>query len=284
MIMNRADLITEKLLTPVLKQLKISDYTVEINSGSAKGDGFMGDIWCVKVHHSAGDLELIVKTATTNAIQREITGTDVIFKNEINFYTVIFPELDSLQKDKQVKHPLEMTKCYAGSLTAPDEALLMQNLRADGYVVRDKRNTFDEVHIDLLLNYYAKLHALSFALSSQQPQVFKSLANHVMNALPILFPNFLDAVKERMRWNAQMLRGKGLIVEAEAAERIIGEAENVFFINEGAVDEYTVFLHGDCWNNNMLFKYDVRWRFDGRLAFVVNFLCRRPLENQRMCA
>lgn len=272
MIMNRAELITEKLLTPVLSELKIKNYTLEINSGSAKGDGYLGDIWSVKVHHPDGDLELIVKTATTNEIQREITGTDVIFKNEINLYTVIFPQLDSLQRDKQVKHPLEMTKCYGGSLTEPDEAMVLQNLRADGYVVRDKRNPFDEAHIELALNYYARLHALSFALCSQRPEVFKNLANCVENPLPIIFPNFVDAAKERMRWNAQMLRDKGLVEEAEAAERIIEDAENVFFINEGAVGEYRVFVHGDCWNNNMLFKYDVRGRFAWRIVLGVIFV------------
>lgn len=254
--MSRTEVLTKTLISPVLTELKISDYSLKINSGSSKGDGYLGDIFSVKVRHPGGDIDLIVKTAAKDANQRRITRTDVLFRNEINFYTLVFPEMDELQR--QVKNPLKLTRCYATSLTDGEETLVLQDLKIEGFRLCERRKPLDETHIILVLDYYAKLHALSFALRSQRPEVFKKLTNCVTNVMPLFFPNFMDGIKSRMRRNSQMLRERGLVEEANAAERIIGEAERTFFMNDESADEYSVITHGDCWSNNMLFKYDVR--------------------------
>lgn len=256
--MNRAETLTKILLPPVLNKLDISDYTIEIKSASTTGDGYIGDVFSVKVKHKNGDIDLIVKTAVRDENLRELIRTDTVFKNEVIYYTAIFPEMDSFQKKNQVKNPLEFTKCYTTSLKKGEETLVLQNLKAEGYSLCDRRNTFDAPHVALVLNYYAKLHALSFGLRSQRPEAFKKFENSLVNVFPLMYPNYIDGLKQVMRGNAEMLKRRGLTKESEAAEKITEEAEQILYLYNIPADESAVLLHGDCWGNNLLFKYDVR--------------------------
>lgn len=256
--MSRAELFIEELLAPILPKLNITDHSLEVNSGSAKGDGYLGDIWNVKVHHSNGDIKLVVKTAEPDEHQREIIRIELLFESEINFYTTIFPAMDALQVEKQVEYPLKLTKCYGSSLTKGKEALILQDLKSEGYSLYDRKKPFDEAHLTLALKHYAKLHALSFALRSQRPEVFRQLTDSVINIMPLIYPNFIDSVRAQILKNAEMLKQRELIKEANAVEKVAKEVEKIYYMNEEPPDQYSVILHGDCWINNMLFKYDVR--------------------------
>lgn len=246
----------KKLLTPILPKFNISDYIININAGSAKGDGYAGDIYSVNVKHKNGDLDLIVKIAAKDETTRKDLHSDIIFRNEINLYTKIFPEMDLLQKEKRVSNPLEMTKCYNSSLIKYEEAIILENLKTKQYKHHPMKQAFDKAHVVLVLKQYAKFHALSFALRSQRSEIFKKITEYTTNVAPSMYPNFIDAIKLQMRKCAEMLKCNGLIKEGEAAEKLAEEAENILYLNEEP-NEYTTIVHGDCWCNNMMFKYDV---------------------------
>lgn len=268
--MHRAELLIKSLLPPVLNKLDITDYTIEINAGSATGDGYLGDIFSVKVKHNGGDTDLIVKTAPRDKQLRELLRADLVFRNEIVYYTEVFPEMDSLQKERQIQHPLEFTNYYTSSLKRGEETLVLQNLKTAGYRLCDRRKPFDAPHLVLVLNYYAKLHALSFALRSQRPEVFERLANSLLNVLPVIYPSYIDGIKQLMRRNANMLKRRGLGKESASAEKIANEAELILYLQNVPADESCVLLHGDCWSNNLLFKYDVRVsRVNGNVVKVM---------------
>lgn len=257
MILNDAEALTRKLLAPIVTKLNIGDYTLDINPGSAKGDGYLGDIWSVKVLHDNGALNLIVKAATTDEELRKITKTNMVFKNEINFYTIVFPEMDSFQNENGVRNPLKLTKLYASSLLEGEEMLIMEDLNANGYSLCDKREPLDKAHIILVLNHYAKLHALSLALRAQRPESFKKIAQNVANVMSALFPNYSESFIVQMKKNAQMLAQRGFSEEGTAADNLIEQLEKIIFMDDIPTDECTVVVHGDCWNNNIMFKYDV---------------------------
>lgn len=254
---DSAKLLLKKWLAPFLTEQNIKDYSVELDSGSEKGDGYLGDIWGVKVQHENGNIDLVVKAAAKDDTARKVTVIDCIFKNEVTFYTKISSAMNSLQQEKQVSEPFKITKCYASSLVEKEEALVLENLKTKGFSLYERRKAFDKAHVILTLDNYAKYHALSFALRVQRPEMFKELASQLTDIMSLFYPNIMAGLKKYMRKCVEMLKRNGLTEEAKAAEKIAEEPEKVLYLNEKPPDEYTVITHGDCWSNNMMFKYDV---------------------------
>lgn len=248
------DIITfvKKLLHPILAELKMSDYSLNINPGSAKGDGYLGDIYSVKIHNKTDDIDIIVKAATKNPIARKDIPIQILFRNEIDFYTRIFPVLSRLQNEKNVSNPFEIAKYFTGTLNECEEVLILENLKVQGYKIHTRRRLLDELHVILALKAYAKFHALSFALRSKN---FEELANLATNVIPLMYPNLINAMKVQMWKCVDILKRNGLIEESKAAERITENAEDILYIIKP--DDYSVIVHGDCWSNNIMFQYDV---------------------------
>lgn len=253
-----AKLLVQSLLTPVLSGLNIKKYTLEIDYGTTAGDGYASEIWKVKVLHQGKDIDLIVKSVGTGESHNAMLHLDSAFRNEINFCTKVFPAMDSLQRERKVKAPLELAKCYATSSKQGNEALVLENLKVKGFTMCDRLKPFDETHVTLVLQHYAKLHALSLALHDQRPETFEKVTASITNVLSVALPSFADSFKMQINRNAKMFRQRGLIEESRVAEKIATEFEDIIFEFSECSDRYVVVTHGDCWCNNMMFKYDVR--------------------------
>lgn len=247
------------LLSEALAKLNITNYTFVINnSGKGSGDGYSGETYKVKVKHQHGEIDLFVKQATESEQHRNFLYTEKIYKNEIGFYTSVFPVLDKFQKDKNVKNPFQITKCYATSLENRAELLVLEDLVAAGYKPCDRKKPLDEFHVSLVLRSYGKFHALSLALHDQHPELFKQITGNLTDLFPLVFPTLLASMKMQVIKNLQMLIENGYTAEFQLAEKVTKELEGTLVMNSESDDPYNVVTHGDCWCNNMMFKYDVR--------------------------
>lgn len=64
-----------------------------------------------------------------------------------------------------------------------EEVLILEDMREQGYVMLDRRNSLDVTHCQLVLEHLAKLHAISFAMRDQKPEQFNSLKNSISETL-----------------------------------------------------------------------------------------------------
>jgi hypothetical protein len=64
-----------------------------------------------------------------------------------------------------------------------EEVLVMEDMREQGYILRDRRFGLDVSHCQLVLEELAKLHALSFAIRDQKPEQFNNLKNSISETL-----------------------------------------------------------------------------------------------------
>lgn len=248
----------QTLLSSSLARLKIYDYTLDVNYAKSKGDNYGSEIWRVKVKHQSGEINVFVKIAINDEQHRNLVNSEKTFKNEATFYTTVFPTLDQLQREKQVNQPFLIPKCYATSLKEGEEALALEDLKAAGFEMCDRKKPLDEAQIALVLKQYGKLHALSSALRDQNPQIFKGISSSVTDLSALFFHNLADCFKMQALINAEMLERFSLTAESEVARNVAEKLEEILTIPCEPDDPYAVLIHGDCWCNNMMFKYDVR--------------------------
>lgn len=272
-MINAADYTTtiQTLLSPTLTKLNIFNYTLDISCGKSKGDGYVSEIYRVKVKHGNGEIDLIVKSVIDNEDHRKLMHAEEVFKNEIAFYTTVFPVLDQFQRERRVSEPVEIAKCYATSLDERKEALVLEDLKAAGYLLCNRRKPLDEAHIALALRQYGKLHALSFGLRDQRPEDFKRISASLTDIFPLVFSEFIESFRPQILKNAEMLKERGLIAESELAKETAADLEHILLRCCEPDDPYTVVIHGDCWCNNMMFKSDV-------IFFCILFYVRRILN------
>lgn len=155
----------------------------------------------------------------------------------------------------------EYPKCYSTVDTAPYECLVLEDLGASDFVMIDKlHGSITADNVNLVMSSLGKFHALSFALRDQQPEKLQDLAKE----LPELFIRFKD---DNMSKYFDML-GPKIIEQAKSMndDRITAPIEEMFsgkvldlmaeYVDGTRSEPYSVICHGDCWNNNTMFRLD----------------------------
>lgn len=153
----------------------------------------------------------------------------------------------------------EYPACFSTIDSNLSEALLLEDLRERGFEVMDLRHepvSFE--HIKLVMQALGKFHAISFALKEQASDHYNILASKIREML------FIKSDKHRMEYlnslreiSLNSLKSKG---DAELARKMqeIGSNTDILeqCLSSGDAEPHTVICHGDCWNNNTLFRHN----------------------------
>ncbi|CAH1365646.1 unnamed protein product [Tenebrio molitor] len=220
---------------------------VNITGNTEKGDGYVGDIIFVHVTGKTKDsfpkdYDLVVKGTKKNLNLRNITPAKTFFRNEIYFYDTVLPAFIAFQLEKGVEDTFNCVPKYYGSFTTDDQdVLVFENLLTSGYSIWDKRTPLTRNHIDLVVDRYAKFHAISAAMKNQQTQKFDELTRPHRQ----LFKEF-DGKFANVKMPFE------LAIE-EICDLLKGDLdETVASVKD--FKGFEVVTHGDCWNNNFMFQ------------------------------
>lgn len=254
---QRCSVVTESVHR-VIKNLQLEDFHIDIDDSSATANGFLGVISFVEVKHKKGALHLAVKL--TNDEQRDFVNLNQMFAREVLFYEKVFPALDEFQKGRGVEKPFtSVAKCYLASSKNGCEALVMENLKSKGFQLLNRLVPMDENHVAFVLREYGRLHALSFALKDQKPEKYREIAEEMDDC----FKGFLQSTKAighyeaRFRILADLLRKQGRDDVARKVDKFVGKLGDFLMNYSDPNHPQSVVVHGDCWTNNMMFKYEV---------------------------
>lgn len=171
-------------------------------------EGHLSEISFVDVSYEtdSGEKEMlhlaIKKSKETEALKDVMIR---VFEQETLFYRTIFPIFLEYQIQRNVKDVFNpLVKFYKTVITDSVRVIILENVKAKGFELRDRRQPLTLQHLTLALQYYGKFHALSFAVNDRQPELFKVLSNNVNEALnkhlgilatliPIAFEHTLDS-------------------------------------------------------------------------------------------
>lgn len=265
--MNISSFVIEAL-DKIAKDEGFLDYEIEQEPGSDHGDGFVAKMLAVTLigKRKIGDkitdskLHLMCKLLPENLDRRDVFDTASIFEHEIYVYNKILKVFDQFQYEKNI--PIEdrfteYPKCYgtASDFEKREHVIIMENLKSIGYGLWDKAKPIDYDTTCLYMNTLGKLHALSFALRDQKPELFNQISD---------IKDVMVTVMERDNtMNMMLLAGfdKGISLLDQECERKIlqnfkenSKEETIRLLSKGLAGKSYVLGHGDSWNNNLLYS------------------------------
>ncbi|KAF2901783.1 hypothetical protein ILUMI_04399 [Ignelater luminosus] len=252
----------EKCLMKIAEKEGIVDVVIS-NLPEIDGQGYLSNISVMNLQgqRTTGErckLNLLIKIAATNEKLRQITAVGQLFHSEIRMYDSIFPAFYEFEKQRGIANPFSIVpKCYTTFRNTVPEILIFENLNESGYHNWNRKLQMDSEHVKTVLKEYGKFHAVSFAMRDQNPKQFQQLIKNFDNNIDIMF-------KKSGIFYAYVTKVKRLLtlldLQADSSifrkyQEFINKAEEKFDFLISESDNVHAILHGDCWCNNMLFKY-----------------------------
>ncbi|KAF2893917.1 hypothetical protein ILUMI_12260 [Ignelater luminosus] len=260
---DRIDNQIEVLLKTVAEEEGFQNYKIEKAPGSMKGDGYLGLITavCITGKTDSGKektLHLIVKSASKSDAVRVETPLSNVFDREIYMYNTVIPAFQRFEKERNLPPFSGSAKCYKACMVDKSEALILENLKEAEYSVWERRLPMEHDHVSLVMAEYGRFHTISLAMKDQEPERFKKLTENMYDIFAMFMEkaNFMKMFENQCR---KALDSLDVVTDKKAYttfKTFIDEELHKFINNlPKLVDKYSVILHGDCWANNMLFKY-----------------------------
>lgn len=259
-----------KLIEETTQELGLKKWEYYIEPGSKKGDNYIGLIYRVIVtglnfKGATVKLSLIAKLAPENKIRREKYQVEDCFAREKLTYESVLPEMTKIQKQQNISSDdrfISDMKCYRISTEKGKECILMEDITTKGYQMWDRNKPLDLDHAVLAMQQLGKFHAISFALKDQKPELFKKFSNledvvfsneeYFTDLIPY-FNLFIDKAIDTLDDNEIGARDK--------MQEFKKHFMKIMFdgVKASLAEPYAVVCHGDCWTNNMMFKYEVNF-------------------------
>ncbi|CAG9853778.1 unnamed protein product [Phyllotreta striolata] len=249
-----------QLIDKIAKKNNFDKYEVTTQAGSTKGDNFMGVLTTVTLNEAGKTLELIMKAALENEALRKITPIHEIYLREIYFYQNVLDSMRRFEEQYNIERPFAgCPKLYGASKADRSECFVLENLRSLGYTLWDKKSPMNSGHITAVLKQYAKFHAISMAMKYTKPDLFEAVVSKVSKYV-FDSPDMQKDVFETIATTQMSGAYKAVEGEPEMTEILNFVKEKLVeevVTRDSSKDEYRLTLiHGDCWCNNFMFKYD----------------------------
>ncbi|XP_044264863.1 uncharacterized protein LOC123011482 [Tribolium madens] len=242
-------------ITSVSETSGIKNPTIASITTNQKGEGYLGEIFMVTITDPQGrPHHIVVKAAFLDEKIREIAPIRKSFQNETYFYSHLCPAFGHFAG----KSPEFVPKCFKTVVEENREMLALENLKEKGFDCFDKTAELDEKHVELIFKTYGRFHAFSFALRDQNPEKYNKLVKGLCNVYGEFlekkyFPEHLMEVSKVVE--KAFVPGEDDDIITQYKKYSGYNIVNSFADCVNSEPKYAALLHGDCWSNNMMFKY-----------------------------
>ncbi|XP_066602468.1 uncharacterized protein [Prorops nasuta] len=263
----------QKHLQQIAKSLKLAEPKFRVVDATKKGANYAGIVYRVITEGMRNGkferINSILKCAPQEETRRELLNTNRIFLREIFFYEKVLPIFADLLSEHHMQLG-QFPTLHGVWAENGNEVLILEDLSRKGYVMKSSK-TLDYDHVSLAIQHLGRFHAYSFATRAKNPAAFEELK--AMEE-PIFFRQkrnstsksrgelYCDLVEEALKDEDKFYRDRfdafRKIVYDELVEAVMG----------ANAEPYAVVNHGDCWTNNILFKYDEKTKKPTSLYFI----------------
>lgn len=252
-----------RMFKEYLMHAGISNYSLTLSSGLDENKNFCGVIIRAQVKGRNNGSEFcshyIIKCAPPGDVIRTTLPVRNAYVMEMYVYSKVFQEFSTIQQEHHILKPIKPYPAYYTSLsTERQEMIVLENVKELGYRHHSQNQPLDYEHILLVVKQYAQLHALSYAIRQQKPELFEEFAANTQNHFwkHFKYEGVLMVIQHRID-NA--LKALDPVVNKPLYEKFSSFAENVVSIVTDKINskkQHQVISHIDCGISNLLFKYD----------------------------
>lgn len=232
---------------PDKKDVEVTSFHVAV--GSKKGEGYMSELFRLRVESSVGTYSLIVKKPHSSEEQYDLLHPYHFFPTEISFYTDYLPDIQAALQSCREDEALVPELFYADM---GREVLIMDDLAVKGYKAgdRDNRLTFDQAA--LVLKKLAKYHAGSMVANKNNKGKFSA---HPFDAFGI-DGGFVEVLILNARAMGEEIKSFGEEFQSVAKKWPLFVDNFVRLLGENMLSkrQLNVLIHGDLWFSNLMFK------------------------------
>ncbi|XP_028136987.2 uncharacterized protein LOC114331581 [Diabrotica virgifera virgifera] len=239
---------------------KIENFEIEEHEGNQRGQGHLGEMVFLSLKNkiTGEDHHLVVKQCLEGA-EETSKFMSMCFNNEVHFYKNVIPAVEALQKSyPKVELFNNIPKCFATSSKKREEKLVMENLNLQGYKGHPKKIPLNSKMFEIIFKTYGKFHGISYAFKHYHPEQFTELGARYQKNLKMFFEQGM--MKQRLisicTTTKEFLEEEDEIKIIDSFKKFSDNAPQMFFDALEYKSPYSVFLHGDCWSNNMMFKHN----------------------------
>ncbi|GBP79724.1 hypothetical protein EVAR_49423_1 [Eumeta japonica] len=244
------------VIEDIAKTHDMDEFIYHVDSVCGRGEHYVANLFRVYVFDEKQKdncVQVIVKTLLNST--RE-TLFHRLHEREVLVYDEVLPEFQEIQKNiNDVNERLLIMKRYYPREELHKEVILLEDMLERGFVMRDKTKAMDYEHADLVVRNLAKLHAFSYVLKIREPvkfETFKDRFSDIVFSEDFLNEsNFKDYFSESFSTSVKVVTDVSAKLKLEELASTVIDRMNEFV----KATDYSVLCHGDCWTNNMLFKY-----------------------------
>ncbi|KAL3277106.1 hypothetical protein HHI36_012464 [Cryptolaemus montrouzieri] len=174
------------MMVKMMENLGVKKYKIEIDGQSEAGDNYMGEVIFFRII-SEDDKDVyhfVMKTAKRSEEFRNKIPVEKVYKRELFMYSEVFPYFRIFIDEKNPDFEFDcLPKVYWMDTTPKQETLIFENMKTKGYKLHDRRKPWNLEHSLFVMKYYGKLHALSFAIKDQKPEMLDSLKKNLKSII-----------------------------------------------------------------------------------------------------
>ncbi|XP_063932837.1 uncharacterized protein LOC135144713 [Zophobas morio] len=249
-----------EVLKLVTKDENFIDYKIQVHGKTERGDGYLGKVTFASVtgktkNEDTKELNLVVKTSAENELLRNELPIKRFFELEIYIYEKVIPTFTNFQQEMGFESDIlkSLPTCYLTRNFENNEALILENLKARGFEMANRKIPLTFLQVRLVLEGYGKWHAFSLALRYKQPETFKRLVKNYGN----MWSTYISQVKMAHIFFQYYEEVRKFWEDDKNVASITFSESEVTSILMSLVFEdldHAVILHGDSWTNNFMFK------------------------------
>ena len=180
-----------------------------------------------------------------------------MFERESGAFITIMPALYRLLDDKSPPEFKPFTaRCLYYHSGSPASALVLEDLKEQGFRLADKTVGLDMQHCLLVMKAIAQQHAASAVLHLNDPEIFKPFTESFYcerqrKSLEHIFQSTTKSLaKEVEKW--PLFNDRFACKLHRFADKVV---DMLIKFLERDDDDFNVFIHGDLWKNNIMFRY-----------------------------
>lgn len=236
---------------------------IEFARNANIGGGNLSNIIGVAVRESSSSstpaLRLVCKIRPIGAANIDEQRSIDVFKRETFVYEQLFPAFERFQRSHGLDEAngfFAYPKCHGCLCDETNDrfVIVMDDLRAMNYRLHAKREPIDLAHAQSVIGQLARFHAVSLAFQDQQPDVFGRISDLVdLYGTQMATVEFHHLIERSMK--------RALAVWTDSHPQHVACFRTIFDavleseeLDLTTDDTFAAIVHGDCWNNNVLFR------------------------------